>query len=351
MISFYPGPSRIDKGIPAYLREAAQSGILSVNHRSQTFEKLYQQTLQNFRKALQLPADYTLLFTSSATECWEIVAQSLIGSEKSLHLYNGAFGEKWQQYTHKITKQTVSQSFGLNELPPTQNFSGYSVICFTHNETSNGTYWPNPQIKKLRKENPDALLVADATSSMAGIKIDFTLADVWFASVQKCFGLPAGLAVMVVSKKAIERAKTIQHHAHYNNLNFMVEMAARFQTTYTPNVLGIYLLNQVLKNREKITIIHKETMERYESWMACFNQLQPFELLIENKLVQSPTVFCLKGETNIIQQIKKQAANHGFIVGEGYGNLKSNSFRIANFPAIQRAEIKSFQKWLRTKYS
>ena len=351
MISFYPGPSRIDKSIPAYLRKAVQSGILSVNHRSQTFEKLYQKTLQNFRKALQLPADYTLLFTSSATECWEVVAQSLIGSEKSLQLYNGAFGEKWQQYTHKITKQTVSQSFGLNELPPTQNFSGYSVICFTHNETSNGTYWPNPQIKELRKENPDALLVADATSSMAGIKIDFTLADVWFASVQKCFGLPAGLAVMVVSKKAIERAKTIQHHAHYNNLNFMIEMAARLQTTYTPNVLGIYLLNQVLKNREKITNIQKDTMERYESWLSVIEQLKPFQLLVENKVVQSPTVLCLQGELKDIQQVKKQAYKNGFTVGEGYGNLKASTFRIANFPSIQRNEIKSFQKWLRTKYS
>jgi phosphoserine aminotransferase len=54
---------------------------------------------------------------------------------------------------------------------------------------------------------PDALIAVDATSSMAGVELDWQSADIWFASVQKCFGLPAGMAVMVCSPRALQYAE------------------------------------------------------------------------------------------------------------------------------------------------
>jgi phosphoserine aminotransferase len=93
MISFYPGPSRIRDEIPRYVKEAAKEGILSMNHRSPEFMTLAKKTASLFRKKLSVPSDYTIIYTSSATECWEIIAQSLI-VEKSYHFFSGAFGKK-----------------------------------------------------------------------------------------------------------------------------------------------------------------------------------------------------------------------------------------------------------------
>ena len=84
MITFAPGPSKVFDALPHYLQDAYAQGILSANHRSSVFMDLYRDTEQLFREKLQLPADFTLLFTSSATESWEIISQSLV-EQSSYH--------------------------------------------------------------------------------------------------------------------------------------------------------------------------------------------------------------------------------------------------------------------------
>ena len=90
MISFYPGPSRVHDEIPEYVKEACKKGILSINHRSPEFMAISEKTISLLRAKLEIPVDYTVLYTTSATECWEIIAQSVIG-KSSYHFFNGAF--------------------------------------------------------------------------------------------------------------------------------------------------------------------------------------------------------------------------------------------------------------------
>src|SRR5688572_22240560 len=98
MISFYPGPSRVHDEIPQYVKEAYKKGILSINHRSDGFMEISEKTIGLLREKLNIPKDYTVFYTSSATECWEIIAQSLV-TKKSHHIFNGSFGQKWFEYT------------------------------------------------------------------------------------------------------------------------------------------------------------------------------------------------------------------------------------------------------------
>jgi phosphoserine aminotransferase len=91
MISFYPGPSRVYDEIPKYVKEAHRKGVLSINHRSEEFMNLYEETVILLKSKLTIPDSYKIFFTSSATECWEIIAQSFIITD-SLHIFNGAFG-------------------------------------------------------------------------------------------------------------------------------------------------------------------------------------------------------------------------------------------------------------------
>src|SRR5690606_33359318 len=120
MISFYPGPSKTHPKIPTFMQEAVKTGILSANHRSREFVELSKQTVQLLKKRLNIPSGYTIFFTSSATECWEIIGQSLPG-KKSIHLYNGAFGEKWFGYTRKIKPGSICQTFDPNEVLPVKD--------------------------------------------------------------------------------------------------------------------------------------------------------------------------------------------------------------------------------------
>jgi phosphoserine aminotransferase len=350
MISFYPGPSRVHDEIPAYVKEAHQRGILSMNHRSKEFMEICGDTIALLKKKLNIPANYAVMFTTSATECWEIITQSLI-QNNSTHIYNGAFGEKWYQYTKRLNARAQKVQFNPEEVLSAAylNFNHSDVICLTQNETSNGTQVGNAIIAAIKKNNPHSLIAVDATSSMGGVELNFRDADVWFASVQKCFGLPAGLAIMICSPKAIERMQAIGEKNHYNSLSFIKEMIDKNQTVCTPNVLGIYLLMRVLKKSSSIKEIHKKTNLRAKTWYELFHKHTQFQLLIKNKNARSNTVICLAGDPSQIRAMKQNAKRAGFLLGEGYGALKETTFRIANFPALKDEEVKKLIAFFRKK--
>lgn len=347
MTSFYPGPSRVHKEIPEYVKDAYKAGIMSINHRSDEFVKMSETTISLLKQKLNIPKNYTVFFTSSATECWEIIAQSLV-TDRSYHIYNGAFGQKWFDYTKRLHPLANPLPFDLEEkLDPTKLIfeQREGIICITQNETSNGTQVTNTLIKAIKKRNPSYLLAIDATSSMAGIQLDFKSADVWFASVQKCFGLPAGLGLLICSPQAIQRSKEIGEKNHYNSLTFLTDMMEKWQTSCTPNVLGIYLLMRVLENSESIAEIHATITERYEKWCD-FLSNGKLKHLVANKEVQSYTVVTVTATPSLVQEIKQKAKKEGILLGEGYGAWKPTSFRIANFPAIRAKEIDALMQFL-----
>lgn len=348
MISFYPGPSRVHDEIPKYVKDAFTQGIMSINHRSHDFVSMSEKTIKLLKQKLNIPRNYTVFFTSSATECWEIIAQSVV-TDKSYHLYNGSFGQKWFDYTKRIHPFAEPMPFDVNEkLDPKKLIFDLKegIICITQNETSNGTQVNNAIIRAIKKNNPSYLLAIDATSSMAGIDLNFKSADIWLASVQKCFGLPAGLGLMVCSPQTIERVKTINEKNHYNSLAFMTEMMDKWQTPFTPNVLGIYLLMRVLENMEAIKTTHDLIEERYNKWVNFLKNRKNIRHFVNEEAVQSYTVIPVTADEQIVAAIKKNAKKEGILLGEGYGNYKPVTFRIANFPALKEKEIKTLMKFL-----
>lgn len=348
MLSFYPGPSRVYDEIPRYVRDAHRSGLLGMNHRSPEFVQLSAQTISLLKDKLEIPAGYTIFFTSSATECWEIIAQSLV-DQASYHIFNGAFGAKWFEYTRRIRPGARSLVFEresevvVDELEEAQDAE---VICLTQNETSNGTEVSNETLRRIRRRFPNHLLAIDATSSMAGIFLDFAAADIWFASVQKCFGLPAGLALLICSPAAIKRAQQLDERDHYNSLVFMADMMAKWQTTHTPNVLNIYLLNRVMEAAPPIRTVDRKTRSRYRQWMSFLKDRTTIQHLIANQSVHSLTVLPIRADTDGVNRIKEDAKTKGILLGEGYGDLKATTFRIANFPAIRDSEIRALKSFL-----
>jgi phosphoserine aminotransferase len=348
MISFYPGPSRVYDEIPKYVQDAHKKGILSINHRSDEFIKISKKTITLLKEKLDIPKDYTIFFTSSATECWEIIAQSFI-SKRSYHIFNGAFGKKWHEYTKRICSGARDYPFTQDESlnPSKYRFgTGDGVVCVTQNETSNGTQITNEVIHQIKQNNPSHLLAVDATSSMGGIALNFSAADIWFASVQKCFGLPAGLALLICSPQAIARAKEINDTTHYNNVVFMNEMMEKWQTPYTPNVLNIYLLMRVMEKRKHISEIEKKVIKRYRLWNDFFRKHGSLKHLIGDQSLHSYTVVPISASADVIQEVKQKAKAKGILLGEGYGDLKASTFRIANFPAIKKAEIEKLKHLL-----
>ncbi|RFS13744.1 aminotransferase class V-fold PLP-dependent enzyme [Emticicia sp. C21] len=336
MITFYPGPSKIYPQIGQYLQDAVAEGILSQNHRSQAFMDMLKDCVSLFKQKLNIPADYHVYFTSSATECWEIIAQSFT-AKGSLHIFNGAFGQKWFEYTRKIVgDSTFDIPFSFEEKIPIleTDTSKYDILCITQNETSNAT-----QVDVSQIPPSEALIAFDVTSSIGGIELDWTKGDIWLASVQKCLGLPAGLGVIICSPKAIKQAEIIGERKHYNSFLFIHENFGKYQTHYTPNVLSIYLLKRVMEQIENIEQISRKLKARNQDFCQFIEQETVWQLLINNESVRSDTVIAIEGVSDAIKKIKQKAKEAEITLGNGYGNWKETTFRIANFPAIEDWEF------------
>ncbi len=341
MITFAPGPSKVYDALPRYMQDAYMQGILSANHRSSVFMNLYQETEQLMREKLHMPADYKLLFTSSATENWEIISQSVV-EKASFHIYSGSFGKKWLEFAKHIIPATEALKIEANQSIDVPNLAigeAFDLIAVTQNETANASQVPMSVLKELAEKYPEKMIAVDTTSSMGGIELDFSLADIWYASVQKCFGLPAGLGILIVSPKAIEKAKRKGEKGRYNSLNFILENAAGYQTHYTPNVFGIYLLNRVLKDLEEIQKVDTRLRKRMLKLETAIAKSPKFRLLVDNEATRSTTVLAVSGSEELISSVKKAAEKEGMQLGSGYGPLKPTSFRIANFPAITDEEF------------
>lgn len=321
---------------------AYDEGILQINHRSDAFMAMYANLKQTLRTSWELPDGYDLVFTSSATECWEIVIQSLLTGQVQF-LYNGAFGKKWFKYA----VHAPSQSFTLRGSRFLENESAESItlssdlrwLCLVQNETSNGTAIPMTTLQRWREHMPETLIAVDATSSLGGCWLDWSLADVWFGSVQKCLGLPAGMAVMIVSPRAKEEALRVQDRRYYNSLAVMLENAAQNQTHTTPNVLSIYLLAELWKQLPPLRSITEHIAQRSAKLDAFFDEKGLH--LIENSDVRSATVKALVGSPVQIERWKAAAQDIGITLGGGYGEWKGKTIRIANFPAIPDVAFQS----------
>jgi phosphoserine aminotransferase len=345
MLSFYPGPSKVHPEALGYIQEAFEQGIVSINHRSERFEKLLEATFQVLHNKWNIPTDYTIYFVSSATEAWEIVTQSLV-RKKSTHLYNGAFGKKWAQYA-KATAESFEFSLDQSLAEVGQQLGPISgdTLCLVQSETSNGT---GQQIRRADFQlAEDTLIAVDATSSMGGIELPWLEADVWLASVQKCIGIPAGLGLLICSPKALARAKELDRANHYNDVLFLETNRRLFQTQMTPNVLGIYLVYRLTQQLPSISETHHATLVKMKIWTDFWDQQSDFSYLIDREELRLPTVLALKGPSEKIQTLHARCQAKGIELGKGYGEWKNSSFRIANFPAHTVEDIETLIKTIR----
>ncbi|MCX2738861.1 aminotransferase class V-fold PLP-dependent enzyme [Pontibacter anaerobius] len=353
MLNFYPGPSKVYPEVRTYLVDAYDEGILNTPHRGEQFVQMSRTVVNSIKRKLNIPQDYYIFFASSATECWEILTQSLT-RHKSYHIYNGSFGEKWFEYAQKLRPASEGFKFDINEPMPVSDLqisSDTELICFTQNETSNGTQVSPTTILNLHNRFRDTLIAVDATSSMAGLNLKLIKADIWFASVQKCFGLPPGLAVMACSPRSIFRAKKMAERDHYNSLVPMYEKMLNYQTTHTPNELNIYLLKRMLEDRPFIKGIEQHLTDRAQDLYTFFEQFADFKPLIENEEVRSKTVITLVGNDKLVEDAKKRALHHNIRLGNGYGIWARNTFRIANFPAIEDEEYEELKRFFLHYYA
>ena len=346
MTFFTPGPAALYPTYEKHLKSFMDQQLGSISHRSQSYRDLHKFTVEQLRTLLSVPDTHQILFLGSASEIWERILLNCVEHE-SFHLVNGSFSQKFRDYADALRKYT----HGL-EKPMGEGFEAAEVtvpeyaeiICATHNETSAGVQMQVADIHKLKTKYPDKLLAVDMVSSAPYPALDYSLVDTAFFSVQKAFGMPAGLGVWIVNEQCLAKAERLKQYENltigaHHDLPTLWKFAQKHETPATPNVMAIYILGKIAEdfNRIGINALRKETEHKAGLLYNFVKKHENFDASVKEPRLQSKTVVVANTKIDssaIIGKLKEK----GMVIGSGYGEFKSSQVRIANFPATSVAQ-------------
>ncbi|HEY3290246.1 MAG TPA: alanine--glyoxylate aminotransferase family protein [Anaerolineae bacterium] len=345
---FIPGPIEVRESI---LQAQVKPMI---GHRGKPFEQLFSGIQSKLRTVFNT-SSRVLVSTSSGTGLWEGAARNCITDDPStgvLATVCGAFSERWADVFERNGKTTsvIKVAEGKAIKPDMVrdaikvHHGKFDAIAIVHNETSTGVMNPLTDIVQVIRElSPGTLILVDAVSSLAGVKIDFDLLgiDVLLTSSQKCFGLPPGLAFAAVSDRALERARHIKNRGYYFDF---VELDNFLQKNNTPATPAISLLNaleqqlsdMLAEGLENRYARHAHLAEMTRNWAIS----RGYAMFAEPGF-ESPTVTCVSNSRKTdISAMNKYLATRHLHLSDGYGGLKGKTFRIAHMADLQESDMK-----------
>ncbi len=339
---FVPGPTEVREEI---LKAQAQ---WMIGHRSKEFGDLNRRCVEKTRQILKTQ-NYCFWWTASGTGLMEGAIRNVV-QKKVLHTINGAFSDRWFKISQSCGKEpaAVRVEWGkavTPELIATELAKGgYEAVTITQNETSTGVRAPIEEICSMLKEKyPDVLVLVDAVSSLMGdwFDIDQLGVDVVIASSQKCIALPPGLAVAVVSPRAMERCKTIPDRGYYFDYEAMLKRYEKDNQTPTTPAISLFwaldkqldaILEEGMENRYRRHLeMAKFTREWANRYFAVFSETG-FES------VTLTTVTNTRGIS--VKDLNTALGQRGMQISNGYGDLKEKTFRIAHMGDLTMDDIK-----------
>lgn len=348
---FIPGPVKVNDDV---LQQLARP---TLGHRDKEYGVLHGEVADMLKKLL-FTNQYIFLSTSSGSGLWEASIRNCVHPDETvLATCCGAFSDKWADVVKECGRKVdlLKVEWGKPTLPEEidakLSAGKYAAITLIYNETSTGLMNPIYDIAKMMKaKHPNVLVFVDAVSGMIGQPIHFDELgwDVAFASVQKAFALPPGFTVAAVSKRAVEKAKSVPARGYYFDFIQWAKAAEKNQTLVTPSIphiMGLHyqctkFLNEGIEN---VWARHKKMADFCRGWAKS----KGFELFCDEKYA-SNTLTTIKNTRgiNVGDVIKAVKAKHNTIFSAGYGDLKDKTFRIAHMGDITLAEVQELCGWI-----
>ena len=329
---FIPGPVDVSDDV---LEKLATPQIA---HRSKEASLLQERISLKLQK-LMYTENTIILSTSSGTGLMEMAIRSC--TKKRAAVFSvGAFGDRWFKIAqvNNIPADHFKSEPGYPTTPEmveeALKTGKYDVVTVTHNETSAGLMNPVCEIGKVIAKYPDVIYLVDSVSSLGGAKIevDKSNIDICLASTQKALGLPPGLAVASVSEKAIERAKTVEFRGFYLDLiNVVNRVKKDYQYPSTPSTPHMWALDYQLTK-----ILEEEGLDnRFERHTHLANIVRDwakkhFELFAQPGYESNTVTTILNTGGKSVADLNKALGERGFMISNGYGDLKEKAFRIAH---------------------
>ncbi len=340
---FIPGPVEVTT------QSLHEMSVPMVGHRSTDYEKIHAFCVENVRKVLYTDR-FIWIGTCSSTGLMEGAILNLC-KKKVLSVVLGAFSDRWNKMAKANGRESVRLEYEWGKAAKPEDIDaklsegGFDLVTVVFNETSTGVMSPLKDIAGVMKKYPDVLLAVDAVSGMAAARIEVDAWDLDFvlAGTQKAWSLPPGLAVAAVSERCFKRAETIEHRGFYFDLLSAREYAAGKRSNQTPSTPGISLVHALGRQAERYSrdleahwAKHVEMAKFVQDWA----RNRGFELFAEPGY-ESLSLTCIKNTKGIsVAGLNAELGKRGYMLSNGYGKLKEQTFRIAHMGTMTLTEVR-----------
>jgi len=332
---YIPGPTEVREDV---IDEMAQPMF---GHRMDRMTDLYTTIVEDTKTFLGTDNDVILL-TASGTEFWEASTLNLV-DENILVPTCGSFSERHANVAERLGKDVDRLEYEWGEAIKPEDIreeledsdKQYDVVACVMNESSTGVRNPVEEIGDIVDEYPDTYFVVDAVSCLGGdfIDIDEHGIDVIFASTQKAFAMPPGLAICVVNDEAYDRELQKDEASWYGGFQRCLDYYDRKGQTHSTPAIPI-----MLAYRKQMKYMLEETHEgraqRHEEMTAYVHEWakEHFDLFAEEGY-RSKTVTCVENTQGIdvAETIEDVSEEYDMVFSNGYGSqLGEKTFRIGH---------------------
>jgi alanine-glyoxylate transaminase / serine-glyoxylate transaminase / serine-pyruvate transaminase len=250
---FVPGPTNL----PDRVQRAMM--VPSEDHRSPIFPDLVKPLFPQLKKVFETEKGHAFIFPASGTGGWEAaITNTLSPGDKVIAQRFGQFSHLWIDLCQRLGLDVIKQErpWGtgndpelIEETLKADKNHEIKAVLATHNETATGVTSDIAAVRKaIDNAGHPALLFVDGVSSVASLPfhMDEWGVDVIVSGSQKGFMLPAGLAIMGASEKAIAAGKTNSMKRAYFEFQDMIKNNETGYFPYTPSIPLLYGLKESL---------------------------------------------------------------------------------------------------------
>ncbi|MFV0514790.1 MAG: L-aspartate--glyoxylate aminotransferase BhcA [Jhaorihella sp.] len=348
---FIPGPTNM----PEVLRKAVDMPTL--DHRSPLFGQILHPAIAGVKQVLKSKTAQIFIFPSTGTGGWETaLTNTLSPGDHVLAARNGMFSLRWidmcNRHGLKVTVVETPWGAGLpadryEEILTADKGHAIKAVLATHNETATGVRSDIAAVRRaLDAAGHPAMLFVDGVSSIGSMdfRMDEWGVDIAVAGSQKGFMLPAGLAIVGFSPKAMAALETASLPRTFFDVRDMARGYANNAYPYTPAVgllNGLKLSCEMLlgEGLEAVFARHHRIAEGVRRAVDAWG----LELCALTPDIRSDTVSAIRTPEGFdaTDIVTRAASDYGMAFGVGLGEVAGKVFRIGHLGSLTDAMMLS----------
>ncbi len=316
-----------------------------ITHRCKEYKALHGGIVEKLRKALDTDMDM-LLVGGSASILLEAAIRNGVNNN-SLGLTNGSFGKRSIEIGELNGKNVTKVEVPWGKAIKPEHIEGkvtsdIEAVHWVSNESSTGVFSDSLALaEEVRSQNPDSLVLIDAVTSALAMDLNLRKLepDSLVFGTQKALALPPGLAIMAVSDKLLDKAKTVPNRGFYTDLTKIKKQSNDNYALTTPPVSLLYALDFQLDR-----ILAEGMATRYRRHQEMADMVRKWAdknlagMFPEEGYMSNSIGVLNRGDMDF-DAFNSKVSAAGYEISNGYGEVKEKTFRIGHMGDITPARV------------